>query len=405
MATSTVSTTAALSAALATAKAGDTILLAPGAYGPLDVMSRAITGGRVTIAAADMASKPTIQGIKCGQSSGFNFVGLDVTLHPGTGFAVMLGGASDITFDQGRVHGSKPIDAGGLKIDGGSRIAVTNSDFRQMTGGVGVFNSNDITITGNSFRDLQSDSIQISNSSRGKILGNFFTDFRPASGHIDVIQFFKREADKTCEDWEIVGNLYVRGSGWAVQGFFVGSENKTLPYRRFLIDDNALFGAQWHGISVDTAEAFSLTQNLVQGYAGEFAGSWCGMWNSKASTASGNRATSLNFHSNVDVALDGNVTIAPIAEADSPAAISKWLQGRDARLIEMVGVQPAPAPAPEPIPSPPPPAPEPVPAPPPPPVSPILDRARKARTEVNALKNGAARAVYALDQLIVDLGG
>jgi Ca2+-binding RTX toxin-like protein len=318
----TVNSAAGLASALKIAGAGDTILLAPGSYGAVDI--RGVTfSSEVRIASLDPNNMAKLQGLKVdGGSNNLTFANLDITVHAGTGFAVAFGNTSNIKLLDSQVHGFALGDKGGVGIFTSTDITIAGTEFFNMQGGIAHRDSTNVLIQGNGFHDLQSDAISGSNATNVDIVGNYFTDFFPVSGHIDVIQFYKTGTN-TSRDITVADNVFVRGDGAAIQGIFIGNENK-IPYEGVTVTGNILIGAQWHGISIDTAKNAVVTDNVVQGYAGEFASSWLGVWRSADSVVANNQATAFNLHSNTNVAVTGNTQIA--ADAVGDASILSLLQ-------------------------------------------------------------------------------
>lgn len=319
-----VSNNGELTAALRAAKPGDTILLTPGLYSQVDVSGFKFPA-EVRVTSADPNDMAKIQGLRVDQgTSHITFSALDfVGVHTRTGFSAAFGGTDSVRLENSRIHGTKPGDPGGLGIFGSTNFTVTGTEFSNMHTGLTHRDSSNLVISGNRFHHLQSDAVTGTNANKVDIIGNYFTDFYPVTGHIDMIQFFKMGVN-TSRDITIADNVFVRGEGAAIQGIFIGNENK-IPYEGLKITGNALIGAQFHGISIDTANNAQVTGNLVLGYGGEFAGSWVGIWRSSNAVVSDNVATAFNMWENKGVSEKGNRKVGPAKAGDrSMLAQSRW---------------------------------------------------------------------------------
>lgn len=182
------------------------------------------------------------------------------------------------------------------------------------------------------------------------------------------------------------------------QGIFLrdagGGKALGFPHRNVEIRGNKILCPMWGGIACESFENLAIVDNdvlLVLGRADVPGGQVTEariMCDAMPDVLSGNTATLFTLGSDATgwtwPVVDGvrRVPAGTMADADRIAAA--WLAARD-------GSPPTPAPSP---------VPAPVPA-----SADVLDRIRKARLEANNLKNGAARSVYALDQLLKEMGG
>src|SRR5262249_24775290 len=122
-------------------------------------------------------------------------------------FAFRIESSSNIEFRNLSVHGDQIGGPAGFLFRNGSNIRVINSDFQQLGGGIVHTNSTGLTITGNSFHDIQSDGISGNGSSNVEISQNTFTDFHPVGGdHPDAIQFFTLNTTAPAHDITITNN-------------------------------------------------------------------------------------------------------------------------------------------------------------------------------------------------------
>jgi len=161
---STVSSAAALNAALKTAQAGDIIQLASGTYAGITATNLHFASD-VTVTAAPGAAA-TLSGLVVSASSGLTFSKLDFYVDPAgihSPFQVKSG-SDDIHFDHLSVHGSMDgnpqNDLEGMLIRDSSNVSVTNSEFQQLWYGIDHSNMTGLTISGNSIHDVRMDGVR-----------------------------------------------------------------------------------------------------------------------------------------------------------------------------------------------------------------------------------------------------
>ena len=276
MATFNVSTAAQLSAALASAHAGDTILLASGTYSGL-VLKNVHFSSAVTITSADLAHPATITDLIVNSCSGLTFSNLEVDESSSTvtnPFQILS--SSNIQLSHLWIHGSldnnPSDDPAGLFIRNSDHITVSGCEFEQLWHGAGFLDSNYLQFTGNSFHDIRSDGIRGGGSSFVTISDNSFTDFFPnfaAGDHPDAIQFWTTNTTSSAHDITITDNVISRGTGAAVQGIFLRDQVGNLPYENVSITGNMLVGTAFNGIFVDHASGVTLSGDVVAGYPDE----------------------------------------------------------------------------------------------------------------------------------------
>jgi len=257
--TVTVSNSDGLSAALRGAHAGDTILLAPGAYSPLSLYNMHYDGV-VTIQSADNAHQAVLTGLTLSGSSGLAFNNLNMTTAAGTAVTVMS--SSSIAFSGLTVYGTTGADEGvGFLVRSSSGVSVTGSDFSRIGSGIGHIEDNGLTVSGNTFHNLKTDGVYGGGSSHVVVSDNNFSDFHPAPGdHPDAIQFWGGSNGAHGADVTISDNVITRGNGDVIQGIFVESTDN------ITITGNALTGTMYNGISLSTSSNALVEDNFVQGF-------------------------------------------------------------------------------------------------------------------------------------------
>ena len=199
----TVSNTNGLWTALKNAHAGDTILLAAGTYSALSLTGFNFTG-TVTVQSADPTHQAVINGLALSNSSGISFNHIDFAANGGT--AIALNSSQNIAFDATKIHGAALGDGNGIMIRDSSAVSVTNSDIGKLGTGINELNSSNLTISNNTFHDIQSGAIRGSGDTNETISGNAFVDGKTTiADHSDVIQLWQ---DNTANHVTITGNTY-----------------------------------------------------------------------------------------------------------------------------------------------------------------------------------------------------
>jgi parallel beta-helix repeat protein len=268
MTITTVGTAAALSTALKSAASGDTILLAPGTYSSLS-LSNLHFAQDVTIQSQYASNPAVMTGLTLTYSNGLTFKGLDFKVGSSDN-PFQVGASQDIHFVGLDVHGSMDgnatNDRAAFLVRSSSNISFENSEFQQLSAGVGHLNSDHIVISGNEFHDIVVDGVRGGGSSYVTIANNDFHDFYPTPGvHPDMIQFWTTNTTRSAHDIVITGNSMMRGDGSTAQGIFIGDEVGSLPYANVKISGNLLSGTAYNGIFLGHAGNVTVTNNIVQG--------------------------------------------------------------------------------------------------------------------------------------------
>jgi hypothetical protein len=222
--------------------------------------------GEVTVTSMDPNNPAVLSGLNVSNSSNLTFTDLEVKVDPTTGFAVYLGSDNNIKLDGLNLHGAAVGDGSAVMARNSTNITVSDSDIHHLQTGINHLNSNGLTFSDNRLHDLQSDGIRGGGSSNVTIADNHFTNFYPKTGdHPDAIQFWTTNTTTAAHDIVISGNVFVRGAGGAIQGIFIGNENK-IPYQNVTVTDNAIIGGMYHGISLSYGNNVTVEGNLVAGY-------------------------------------------------------------------------------------------------------------------------------------------
>lgn len=262
-----------LKKAIAGARSGDRIALAPGVYAPVEILQRRIDGPPVTVSGKDAR----IQTILILQSSGWAFDGLTFGGAFSSGARVVgIQNSSDIAVRNSLVHGQNPNNdpwddrGNGIGVRFSERIEIIGNRFRDIYGAFIIGNSSDVRFEGNSIAFIR-EGTNWASIKKAVIRCNRFSHFYPRfdkKEHPDAIQSWWNRGHGGNEDFLIEGNAIMTGGPRAVQGIFLAGSHgsKSIPenrMRNFVIRDNIYYGSSPHGITVSGAEGFLIERNTV----------------------------------------------------------------------------------------------------------------------------------------------
>jgi Ca2+-binding RTX toxin-like protein len=316
--TTIVSTSDALTAALKSAKAGDTIELAPGNYSYLTLNN--VTGVHLTSEFSD--NEATVNGIDIVNSPGIGIDHLNITQNSGLNGGITIQNSNSATLDHLNIAGVAGSEAAnGIFIESSTGVTVENSSIHNFMSGLGHLKADGLTVNNNTFSDLINDGIRGGGSSNVTINGNTFTDFHQAMyAHNDAIQFWTSNTTNSTHDLTITNNSFVRGDGTPVQGIFLGNE-LNIPYQNIIITGNSIVGGAFQGISVDDAQNLHLSGNMVDGFTDMV--SWIEVENSIGVSLSNNASTSYIIANDQNLNENSDLKLVQPAVGDA-SALQYW---------------------------------------------------------------------------------
>lgn len=266
-----VTNTVELDQALAKAKGGERILLAPGNYGMTLANRRYATPVVITSQSRDNIAQISRFRVSNVGNLTFERVAIGRPLNAGEPTYSRLADllhSTNITFDHVDFHGSldgNPRNDGwGLYILGGEAITVRRSAFRELSRGSIASQTTKLRMEGNSYTTIASDGSNFAAVSDVVIDGNCFTDFSPEpADHPDAIQFWTQGQTKGSSQVRIANNQLFQGPGAGFQGIFIAGQ----PGKRnsgFEIVNNMIYiQDQYHGISVANTDDVLIEGNTV----------------------------------------------------------------------------------------------------------------------------------------------
>lgn len=323
-----VSSSEGLNAALKLAQAGDIIYLDSGTYSGIALRNITIDGN-VTIMSKDLGHPATMTDLNVSGSTGFTFSNLELAnTKVSDGYGFLVTSSKNITFSDVHVHGSlndnAQDDISGLSILRSSNIKILNSEFQQLGRGVGVGDSQNVEISGNSFHDLQTDGVIVCDVQGINIIGNEFKNFFPtATDHPDAIQFLTMGSTQASENIVISENIIHRGTGAGMQGIFMRDEVGTFAYKNVTISDNILVGTGYNGIMVSHGENLKITGNELISYDGATNKNWVLIRDADGVLVEDNAAIQFGYNNVTGLVQDGNVINGAVSD-EGKAALDAW---------------------------------------------------------------------------------
>jgi hypothetical protein len=270
-----VSNVTQLTAALAAAAGGDRIELAGGNYGFMTPKNQ--FSSDVTIVSANPANPAFFTGINIKTASHLIFDGIlfDYTYasgDPSTLRKFDINSSSFITIRNSIFSGDTASGGSGtgfgLSVWFSDNIVIEHNECLVWGRAIGVHESNNVAIRGNNIHSFSGDAIQMSGVVGMMIEDNWIHAAASPLSHDDMIQLFNPAGGTRSENITIRGNFLDVGTGESVQLIFMGNESIGLgfdarAYRDILIEDNVIYGAFVHGISVGEADGLVVQNNTL----------------------------------------------------------------------------------------------------------------------------------------------
>ncbi|WP_298388347.1 right-handed parallel beta-helix repeat-containing protein [Ruegeria sp.] len=180
------------------------------------------------------------------------------------------------TFDGDVASGLTSVDNGygsgkALIVDGSSNITVAGNEVYDFWKGLAFGNSKDLTVQNNEIHSLRSDGMNFVDVQGVLIEGNYLHDFEgsPNSGdHPDMIQFWTNNTTEPSTDIVIRGNTFDIGQGTWTQTIFMRNieaerGNTALYYQNVTIENNLIYNAHLHGISIGETDGLTIANNTM----------------------------------------------------------------------------------------------------------------------------------------------
>jgi Ca2+-binding RTX toxin-like protein len=300
MATINVANAAQLSAALSSANAGDTILLAAGNYGDFSISNLSFTS-HVTIESADAANPAIFRSLSISGSRGLTFENLDVHFTPTSTTvawdnAVLVKNSSDLVFAHNEITGGDAVNGvaptatslnstgnilgwpcgRAMTITGSSNIQVLDNDMSTFERGMVLSDVAGLTISGNDIHDTRKSPIGGGDVSNTVISGNYLHDVNPwewgqtYGDHADFIHIWTVPTSQTgaSDGLVITGNFISQGQGTAILGIYLDDNSNGLGFTHTEIDGNVIYNGNLQGIRIENTSG-AVDGNVLLQSSGE----------------------------------------------------------------------------------------------------------------------------------------
>jgi len=291
-----VTTAPELRIALAAARSGDVLVLAPGTYAATDLKTdpgRTAEDAPITIRSQDSANPAALSGLKVKGVVGLIFDGVtfDYTFTPGDNgpdkkginWPFMVTGSTNVTirnclFDGDIATEGAPEDVGfptatGLVVRGTKGLVLENNVFTLWGRGLAIDGSARVEIRANDIHSIRMDGINLAAINTVLIEGNHIHDFKrslASKDHADMIQFWTAGTKSPSKNITIRGNLFDSGVGAYTQTIFMRNElvdqkkaGEEMYYRDVLIEQNVIINAHLHGITLGETTGLTIRNNTL----------------------------------------------------------------------------------------------------------------------------------------------
>lgn len=286
-----VSNAAELRDALRNATGGETILLASGdygklwLYGPRDTFAK--FSSNVTIKSADAGSLASFSSIDLREVKNLTFdrvifdyradLGAPAYVKPFSITSSQNISIENSIFDgdlaSGTEHGDGFGTGFGLNVSNSSNITLKKSEFFDWHRAA-VFGSVDkLNISENEIYHIRSDGFDFADVKDVLIERNYFHDFLAATGsgdHPDMIQFWTSGTTEPSERIVIRNNILNSAGGDETQSIFIRNQEvqvngagEEMFYRDIIIENNVIYNAHSHGITVGESIGVIIRNNTI----------------------------------------------------------------------------------------------------------------------------------------------
>lgn len=253
-----VSSKSGLLSALSSAKAGDTILLAPGNYGAVK-LSDIKFSNYVTLRSADPDNRAVLQEVEFDNSAYIRLDDLVIDKGPQSGARLVEINASDhIDVVNSEIIGDGPVSKtyGFYTNDGVTNLTISNNYVHDIGVGITVFSAKDVVVSENLVDYVYSDfykfggveDLLFENNTGGGHL------YPGPTTHADFVQF-----QGSATDAVLRGNVFLAQNNERAQGLFFSDAY----YSNILIEDNIVYSGKINAIKVVSGENITVKNNTL----------------------------------------------------------------------------------------------------------------------------------------------
>jgi len=289
-----VSNATQLQAALASAKAGDTIKLAAGNYGNVSITSKNFSTD-VTITSADPTHPATFASLSVSSSSHLDFSGVNINFVPtSTTYdfspAVHINLSSNITLQSATLVGGVAINGVaqtatalnsfgtvnglpvgyGVDVTGSSNVTLSQLNISQFGHGVVLSDSTGVSILNSNIHNVRTSPIVGADTGNLTISGNTLSASNPwqwgntpYGDHADFIHLWTdTNLTAALQNITITNNVIEQGTGTAILGISLQDESG-FGFANVNISDNALLNGNAQGIRLEHVATSTVEGNVL----------------------------------------------------------------------------------------------------------------------------------------------
>ncbi len=269
-----VSNATQLLAAARLAKSGDTILLASGDYGIVNLSGLRPTG-LVTIKSANPNAEASFYKLGVTNSSNILLQDINVShpIKPGDAVvsALTVNKSDNITLVglnvSGSLDGNSFNDGAGLILTDSHHVTVLDSTFRQLNVAVTISRASDLIFAGNTVTEAR-EGMNVQQATHALFERNYITNMQPnyaAGDHPDMFQVQSGNGAGASSDLIFRSNVMIEGTSGPIGGIFIRSENVGNGVRQsnIVIENNFYQGTYRHAISVSNSDNVVIDNNTV----------------------------------------------------------------------------------------------------------------------------------------------
>lgn len=283
-----------LATALANARSGDQIVLAPGDYGELAVKNRSFTEA-VTITAQDPDNPPIFSSISLFRVSGMTFDSIEVDFTPTAttlewSSAFRADGSHGITVRNSTLIGGDSVagvpadspagsqgNAGilgyptgrGMTFNNVSNLVIEGNSILEFSSGIRFSNADDVVIANNEIADFRRVGLGGANVSNMRIEGNYIHDANPwkyggLGDHGDFVHFWTTPTQtKPSENISFIGNHMAQGDGTPIIGIYLDDNTNGIGFRDVLIENNILHNGNGQALRMEDVVGLTVKSNTI----------------------------------------------------------------------------------------------------------------------------------------------
>ncbi len=283
----TVSTVSELYTALASSTGGETIRMAGGDYGSLNLKYQHLNYATpITIVSDDPNNPAIISEMTLNGAKNMTFEDITFKSYHATGAIwyepFVVRNSENISFENALFEGTPAQGVSeaedgtgrgkGLFVENSKDIAVTDSEFSMWYRGMLFSEVENLTVTGNDVHSIRSDGMNFSAIRTAFIEDNYIHDFKTVASsgdHADMMQIMNL-GNTTSSDMIIRGNTFDIGEGSTVQTLFMRNQivDQTGAgidsyYQNITIEENVILNGHAHGITVGETNNLIVRNNTV----------------------------------------------------------------------------------------------------------------------------------------------